>query len=258
MGFIFTDPFTERDQIYAIERLNTSFKAWQNIFKTPEGEAMGDNLIDLTTTHPVFGKTTATQIAMSVPNASNNSGVDTIAEEVSLGSVQEQSELWDKLTEEHYQWGGDYERNMQMSVADFWTMGFAPGGAKPADVQYGVWATQAYDAFWQNFGLRGKWTGGLAGFLPAAWGGMPVGRSQAYVRDLILYDKKIREGATRQDAQRDLAINVSFSQVEGLGEKLGVVGQLGKYIDMFKAKFAKDYQFNKRPLDEYGNIKTRE
>ena len=106
MGFLFQDPFTERDQIYAIERLNSSFRTWQKIFKTPEGEAIGNNLIDLTTAHPGLPKTIAKEIAFNVPNASTNEGVNKIVEEVSLGSVQEQSELWDKLTEEHYQNGG--------------------------------------------------------------------------------------------------------------------------------------------------------
>ena len=234
MGFLFQDPFMERDSLYAIDSLNKKFKVWQDIFKTPEGEAIGDNLIETTTAYPALPKTLAKDIAFTVPNAANNKAVQDIVEEVSLSNVQEQSELWEKLTEEHHKFGGDFENTMTITPLDFWTMGFSEGGAKPGDIQYGVWAAQAYDAFWQNWGLRGKWTGGTLGFLPALWGGMPVGRSQAYVRDLILYDKKIRDGATPQEAQDALAIDVSFTQVDGIGEKLDFRGTLNKMVDIFK------------------------
>ena len=234
MGFLFQDPFMERDALFAIESLNKQYKVWQQIFKTPEGEAIADNLIDTTTAYPALPKTLAKEIAFTVPNAAQNEAVQDIVEEVSLSNVQEQSELWDKLTEDHYKNGGDFENNMHIKPIDFWTMGLSQGGAKPGDIQYGVWAAQAYDALWQNFGLRGKWAGGLGGFVPALWGGMPVGRSQAYLRDLILYDKKIKDGATKQEAQDALAIDVSFTQVSGIGEKLDIKGTLNKYVDMFK------------------------
>lgn len=234
MGYLFQDPFMERDNLDAIQGLNRQFNLWKEFFKTPEGEAIGDNIIETTIAYPALGKTTAKEIGFTVPNAGNNKAVQDIVEEYSLSGVQEQAELWEKLTEEHYKFGGDWEQNMVIKPIDFWTLGLSKGGAKPGDIQYGVWAAQAYDAFWQNFGIRGKWTGGFAGFLPALWGGMPVGRSQAYVRDLILYDKKIRNGATPIEAQNALAIDVSFTQVSGIGEKLNVKDTLKKYVDIFK------------------------
>jgi len=234
MGFLFQDPFQERDALYAIDSLNKKFKVWQEIFKTPAGEELANNLIDTTTAYPALPKTLAKDIAFTVPNAADNKEVQNIVEEVSLSHVQEQAELWEKLTEDHYKFGGDFETNMIIRPIDFWTLGLSKGGAKPGDIQYGVWAAQAYDGLWQNFGLRGKWAGGVAGFIPALWGGMPVGRSQAYLRDLILYDKKIRDGATPQEAQDALAIDVSFTQVSGVGEKLDMRGTLNKYVDMFK------------------------
>jgi hypothetical protein len=234
MGFLFNDPFIERDNLSAIDSLNKQYKIWQDIFKSPEGQVISDNLIDTTTAYPALPKTLAKDIALTVPNASQNEAVQNIVEEVSLSNVQEQSELWDKLTEDHYKFGGDFENTMHIKPIDFWTMGLSKGGAKPGDIQYGVWAAQAYDAFWQNFGLRGKWTGGPAGMVPMLWGGMPVGRSQAYLRDLVLYDRKIRQGATKQEAQDALAIDVSFTQVDGIGEKLDVRGTLNKFVDMFQ------------------------
>ena len=42
MGFLFQDPFMEMDALFSIESLNKQYKVWQQIFKTPEGEAMDE------------------------------------------------------------------------------------------------------------------------------------------------------------------------------------------------------------------------
>ena len=78
------------------------------------------------------------------------------------------------------------------SIGDLFTAGLFPGGAKPGDVQYGVWAFAALDAFFQTVGPSGKWSviaSGVNALLPGQ--PMKVGRSQAYLRDLKAYDKKV-------------------------------------------------------------------
>ena len=75
MGFLFNDPFIERDNLSAIDSLNKQYKIWQDIFKSPEGQVISDNLIDTTTAYPALPKTLAKDIALTVPNASQNEAV---------------------------------------------------------------------------------------------------------------------------------------------------------------------------------------
>jgi len=154
-----------------------------------------------------------------------------IAQESKTSKIYNEAKLWKQLQQE-FQFD-HVEDNMKMSFGDLLTGGLMPGGAKPGDVQYGVWAFAALDAFFQTFGPSGKWSVIASGVNALAPGQpMKVGRSQAYLRDLREYDKLLQKGYTSQKAQDMLQIDLSGTKVEGLGQELGTLSELKQQIDM--------------------------
>ena len=116
-----------------------------------------------------------------------------IVQELSNNRIYNEAKIWkelqDKYSYEHT------EDNMKMTVWDLFTVGLAPGGAKPGDVQYGVWLSAGLDALFQTVGPSGKWSV-IASAVNALAPGQPmkVGRSQAYLRDIREYDKLLKQG----------------------------------------------------------------
>ena len=156
-----------------------------------------------------------------------------LAEEVVYNRAKKEGEIWQEL-QEKYQYK-NLEDNMKMSLADLITFGIAPGGAKPGDVQYGVWAFAGLDAFFQTFGPSGKWSV-IASAANALVPGQPmvVGRSQAYLRDLRAYDKLLQNGYSPAEAQEKLQIDVSFTEVENIGKDTNLRGDIRKHLAMIK------------------------
>ena len=243
MPLLWDDPFMERDMLNAKARVDAKFKSYQDFFKTPLGEQKGFNIIEATTAFPGLGKTPVVSVGMTIDNPASSKAVQDLNEEYSLSSVAEEASLWQELSEEHNAWGDEWEKNMAIAPIEFWTLGLAHPGpdgvyksvrgrenlknSKFGDIQYGVWAAQAWDGLMQNVGFQGKWATPLT-HLGA------TGRSTSYVRDLIKFDYKRMTGKDASRAQSELPIDVRFTQVEGVGEWKGIGGQLSKYIDMFQ------------------------
>jgi len=156
-----------------------------------------------------------------------------IAEEVVYNRAKKEGEIWQEL-QEKYQYE-NLEDNMKMSFGDLLTFGIAPGGAKPGDVQYGVWAFAGLDALFQTFGPSGKWSV-IASAANALVPGQPmvVGRSQAYLRDLRAYDKLLQDGYSPAEAQSKLQIDVSMTEVEDIGKDTNLRGDMRKHIAMMR------------------------
>tara|TARA_B100000029_G_scaffold448390_1_gene470875 strand:+ start:730 stop:6744 length:6015 start_codon:yes stop_codon:yes gene_type:complete len=244
MPLLWDDPFVERDTLNAKGRLDAKFKSYRDFFKTPIGQQKGFNIIEASTAFPALGKSTVTSVGMTVDNPSKSKAVQDLNEEYSLSSVAEEAALWQELSEKHNAWGDEWEMNMAIAPIEFFTLGLAHPGpdgvyksnrgrqglknAKFGDIQYGVWAAQAWDGLMQNIGLQGKWSGfGLGNPLP-------TGRSTAYLRDLMLYDFKRITGKTAKAAQSELSVDVRYSKVSELGKFTSIGNQIGKYVDMFK------------------------
>ena len=159
--------------------------------------------------------------------------VKEIAQSSRTNKLYNEAKLWQEL-QQRYQYD-HVENNMKMTWGDLWTGGLMPGGAKPGDVQYGVWAFAALDAFFQTVGPSGKWSV-IGSAVNALSPGQPmkVGRSQAYLRDLRSYDKLLKKGYTPQKAQDMLQIDLSGTQVSGLGQELGTMDELRQQIDMIQ------------------------
>jgi hypothetical protein len=149
-----------------------------------------------------------------------------IAEDIAFNRAKSTGQIWTEM-QQKYQYES-LEDNMKMSVWDLLSLGYAPGGAKPGDVQYGVWAMAGLDAFFQTYGPSGKWS--ILGNVP----GLQVGRSQAYLRDLRRYDKLLQKGYTPRDAQEKLQIDVSITEVGDIGKDTNLVGDIRKHIDMIR------------------------
>ena len=156
-----------------------------------------------------------------------------IEDEVVNLKVKKEAELWTDLYEKYQP--ENMEKNMKMSVGDLFTAGLFPGGAKPGDVQYGVWAFAALDALFQTFGPSGKWSV-LASAANALVPGqiMQVGRSQAYLRDIRYYDKLLQDGYTPEQAQSMLQTDVSWTEIENIGKDTNLIGDIRKHIDMIQ------------------------
>ena len=242
MPILWDDPFFEKDLLKLKAEADAKFKSYQDFFKSPIGEQKGLNIIDTTTAFPGLGKTVATQIGMTVDNPAQSQAVQDINEEYVLSNVAEEAALWKELSEKHATFFNEgWEMNMAIAPIEFWTLGLARPGkdgvyksragrsglqnAKFGDIQYGVWAAQAWDGLMQNIGLQGKWTLGT----PAG-----PGRSWRYLADLMAYDYYRINGKSPKEAQDKLSIDVRYTEVEDVGKWEGLGGQLSKYIDMFQ------------------------
>lgn len=114
---------------------------------------------------------------------------------------------------------------------------FRSGGAKPFDVQYGVWTFAALDALFQTFSLGGS--GKYSVLAPLANALVPgqiatVGRSQAYARDLRQFDKLIQDGYTPQQAQDMLQVDVSWTEVENIGKDTNLIEDFKNILILLK------------------------
>ena len=241
MPIIWNDPFAEKDIINQKAKLDAKFKSYQDFFKSPIGEYKGNNIIDGTIAFPGLGKTAAVSLGMTIDQPSKSQAAQDFNEEYVLSSVAEEAELWQELSEKHNTFFNEgWEMNMAIAPIEFWTLGLARPGpdgvyasrggrsglknAKFGDIQYGVWAAQAWDGLMQNIGLQGKWTLGT----PSG-----AGRSWRYLADLMAYDYKRINGLTPTQAQSQLAIDVKGTNVEGVGKFTSIGDQLSKYVDMF-------------------------
>ena len=156
-----------------------------------------------------------------------------LANSIAQNKVKKESEIWQEL-KDRYEYE-NLEDNMKMSVWDLMSGGLAPGGAKPGDVQYGVWLMAGLDALFQTYGPSGKWSviaSGANALVPGQI--MKVGRSQAYLRDLKQYDKMLRDGYTPSQAQANLQIDISATEVEDIGKETNLIGDMKKHIDMMR------------------------
>ncbi len=161
------------------------------------------------------------------------SSLGDIEDEVVNLKVKKEADLWTELYEKYQP--EDMEKNMKMTIGDLLTSGFAPGGTKPGDVQYGVWAFAGLDALFQTFGPSGKWSllaSGANALVPGQV--MQVGRSQAYLRDIRYYDKLLQDGYTPTEAQGMLQTDVSWTEIEDIGKDTNIVGDIKKHIDMIQ------------------------
>lgn len=177
---------------------------------------------------------TGTALGMSVLGIPPEyQAVGEIAQASKSNKLYNEAKLWQEL-QQRYQYD-HVENNMKMTWGDLWTGGLMPGGAKPGDIQYGVWAFAGLDALFQTFGPSGKWSV-IASAANAIAPGQPmkVGRSQAYLRDLRAYDNLLKKGYTPQKAQDMLQIDLSGTQVSGLGRELGTLDELRQQVEMVR------------------------
>lgn len=215
-------------------RRQTELKATQYGLMMPDPDVVLQNVNRYTNEMPEMNTSDALTLSMlDVPPTYN--AAREIAQITSSNRIYDEAKLWRQL-QEQFQYD-HVEDNMKMTWGDLWTAGLAPGGAKPGDVQYGVWAFAALDAFFQTFGPggSGKWSVGsllVNAFSPGQ--PMQVGRSVAYLRDLREYDKLLKQGYSRTQAQKQLSIDLSGSTVKNLGRDLSTIDELRQQIDMIK------------------------
>lgn len=228
MAFIFND----RNNYYDILRAHSGQDALVNHYKfmiEQNDQVVKDQEIYAEKFPEIPAAEAAGLSLLGIPPEYN--AVKEIAQEISTARIHNEAKLWKEMQEKYrYE---HLEDNMKMSIGDLLTGGLFPGGTKPGDVQYGVWAFAALDAFFQTVGPSGKWSviaSGVNALLPGQ--PMKVGRSQAYLRDLKAYDKLVRDGFTPAQAQNQLQIDLSGAAVANLGEDVLGGDALRKQIDM--------------------------
>jgi len=227
MGFFTYDRNSYYDYLKGTKRDENQKNQYKPLLEDTNIE---QNLTDLVETFPEIPADMAVPMAMQDINVDYEANKE-IAQEVVNTRIYDEVKLWNELQDTFsYE---SVENNMKMTVWDLVFGGLAPGGAKPGDVQYGVWLMAGLDALFQTFGPSGKWSViGSAVNALAPGQPMKVGRSQAYLRDIREYDKLLKQGYSEQKAQNLLQIDLSNTNVKGLGEELGGIDNIKKYIDM--------------------------
>ena len=231
MGFLLYDRNEYYDVLNSARRQAAQADQYKNLL-APSPEEVIDRLNVYGEKHPELDAATAVGLSMlGVPP--EYEAVKEINQASSTNRVYNEAKIWKEL-QNTYQYD-QLEDNMTMSIGELFTAGLFPGGAKPGDVQYGVWGFAALDAFFQTFGPggSGKWSlGSLAANALTPGQPMQVGRSVAYLRDLRQYNKLLKDGYTSKQAQKKLSIDLSGTKIANLGEELSTLESLEQQIDM--------------------------
>jgi hypothetical protein len=229
---LFPDYFAEQDKEKAYKKALSQVNNYKLAFQ--QNPEIVNNIQQIAEQYPALP--TDVVVAMGINNINPNfQAVGEIEDELVKNKIRKEAELWTELYEKYQP--ENLEQNMKMSIWDLATAGFAPGGAKPFDVQYGVWTFAALDALFQTFSLGGS--GKYSVLAPLANALVPgqiatVGRSQAYARDLRQFDKLIQDGYTPQQAQDMLQVDVSWTEVENIGKDTNLIEDFKKHIDIIK------------------------
>ena len=232
MGFYLHDKNEFEDLLKANSRFDLKVNQMSDMLNTADPMQILENYSKYQQEMPEIGSPDAMSLAqLNVPT--NYESSRAIAQASANKRIYDEARLWTELQAE---FGDDsIADNMKMTAADVWTLGFAPGGAKPFQTQAGVWAFAGLDWLFQTLGPggSGKWSVGsqaINAMLPGQ--PMAVGRSVAYLRDLREYDKLLKNGYSKVQAQRKLSIDLSGTRIQGLGENLGPVEEIKQQIDM--------------------------
>ena len=220
----------EFDLLKAEERVNRQLQQYESTFKQNEG--LVQKLSIFSDYYPEVTPDIAIPYVLAGGDVSMNSARE-IAQDITDMNIENDTKLWNEMVE-RYQYEG-IESRMKMSYWDLLSGGLAPGGAKPGDVQYGVWAFAALDGLFQTFGPSGKWSLiGMAANKLLPGQPMSPGRSAAYLRDLKEYDRLLQDGYTPAGAQKKLQIQVQYTEVEDIGKDTNLIGDMKKHIAMIK------------------------
>ena len=228
MGFFAYDRNEYYDVLRGVRASDRQVSMYGQLAK--QDQQIQENLEKYAETYPEYPAHIAASMAIAGVPVEYDAHKE-IVQELSNNRIYNEAKIWkelqDKYSYEHT------EDNMKMTVWDLFTAGLAPGGAKPGDVQYGVWLSAGLDALFQTVGPSGKWSV-IASAVNALAPGQPmkVGRSQAYLRDIREYDKLLKQGYSPTKAQNMLQIDLSNTNIQGLGEDLGGVDNIKKLIDM--------------------------
>ena len=223
MGFYLQDRNEFEDLLKANSRFDLKVNQMADMLTTADPLQILENYNKFQQEMPEIGAPDAMSLSQLGVNTNYNAS-RAIAQASANKRIYDEARLWNQLQEEY---GDDsVADNMKMTAADVWTLGFAPGGAKPFQTQAGIWAFAALDWLFQTVGPggSGKWSIGsqaINALLPGQ--PMAVGRSVAYLRDLREYDKLLKNGYSKVQAQNKLSIDLSGTRIQGLGENLGPV-----------------------------------
>ena len=149
---------------------------------------------------------------------------DELVQERIRQDIDTYRDIYNKYTPE------DIERNMTMNLGDLVTFGFAPGGAAPGDVQYGVWGALGLEWLMQTFGPSGKIN--VLGYMGnAVLPGQPFlrGRAMEYYSATRTANKYRQEGMSMEEIQSKLMIDLSET-----GLDLGNAGRGESLVEAFK------------------------
>lgn len=152
-----------------------------------------------------------------------------IEDEIADEYLKKQTELYQQIYDEYTP--KDLERHMGLNLTDFFLNGMAPGGAKPGDAQWGVWGMLGLEWVWQTFGPSGKINLlGIAGNKFAKGQPFQTGRLMEYRAALSKADELMQNGMSLAEAQDTQFIDISRSEVPGLGVDQGFFGEAKKEL----------------------------
>jgi len=146
---------------------------------------------------------------------------DAITDERIIKETELYETIYDKYTPENL------EKHMGLNILDVISNGWLPGGAKPGDAQWGVWAFLGIDWALQTWGPSGK-NNVLGRIGNKIFPGQPFhkGRMIEYGAALRQADEWMEQGMSFDEAQSKLMINISETEIEDLGQDLGFWGEV--------------------------------
>ena len=196
----FPDPIFEQDLLKQNEARNTK---WQNL-KSNVTVDVAKTLEQLSQKYPNLPKGLAVPMAMTGVNP-ESPAVEQVADKYAINQADYGKKAWELASTDA---NGEYlypeHQDMTLNIKK----------ALKGDAELGIWALLALESFGEGVRM--------------------LNRQRKYVADLMFYDKWLQEGYTPEQAQQNLQMYVSNTEVPDIGKDKNMWGELRSYVNMWK------------------------
>ena len=196
----FMDPVYEEDLVKQNEARQRKF---QNL-KSNITSDVAERMIAITKKYPGMPQSLSLSAAMAGVNPEGKA-LEDIADKYAINQADYGKKAWELASTDA---NGEYlypeHQDMTLNI----------GKALKGDAELGIWALLALESFGEKIRM--------------------LNRQRKYVADLMFYDKFLQEGYTPEEAQSNLQMFVSNTEVPDIGKDKNMWGELRSFAKMWK------------------------
>ena len=195
----YPDPIFEEDLAKQNEARDRKFK---NLKKNMTSD-VAKSMIAITQKYPGMPQSLSISAALTGANPESKAMED-VADKYALNQAEYGKKVWELASTDV---NGEYlypeHQDMTLNISK----------ALKGDAELGIWGALALESFGEKIRM--------------------LNRQRKYVADLMFYDKFLQEGYTKEEAQSNLQMFVSNTEVPDIGKDKNMWGELRSYVDMW-------------------------